>query len=218
MSLKGIIAIAGVPGLHKVLAQARNGFIVESLSDKKRFSISSSQRISALQDISVYTLEEDIPLRVVFKSLKDQNVGPDAKNLAPDKLRAHFETILPNFDQERVYTSDIKKIYTWFGLLKDISNFEEESEDNSSNEADSQTEVAAEDNTAKDTKKKTAGAKAEKAPKEKAEPSQSIAAAAADTKKKTPAKAAPKAKASEKETEAPAEEKKKAAPKKKKEA
>lgn len=128
MSLQGIIAISGMPGLYKVVAQARNGFIVESISDKKRFPINASHRISALNDISVYGLSDDIPLRTVLKNIQDLNLTLDLQKESPESVRATFLKVLPEFDQERVYNSDIKKIFTWFNLLNGHVSFEEEVE------------------------------------------------------------------------------------------
>lgn len=130
MSLKGIISIAGMPGLFKVLAQSKSGFIVESLGDKKRMPVSSSQRISMLEDISVFTMADDLPLTEVMLKMKDavsSNPPVDAKS-DPDKLRAYFRTIVADFDSERVYPSDIKKIITWFHLVKDIVDIPDEPE------------------------------------------------------------------------------------------
>ena len=124
MDLKGIISITGMSGLYKVVAQAKNGFIVESLADKKRFPISSSQRISALEDISVYAQDEDVPLSKIFLSMKENtDTFPDGK--ADIKaLAAYFKAVLPHYDEERVYTSDIKKIINWFSILKSANLLE----------------------------------------------------------------------------------------------
>ena len=130
MSLKGIISIAGMPGLFKVLAQSKSGFIVESLGDKKRMPVSSSQRISMLEDISVFTMADDLPLTEVMLKMKDaasSNPPVDAKS-DPNKLREYFRTIVADFDSERVYPSDIKKIITWFHLVKYIVDIPDEPE------------------------------------------------------------------------------------------
>lgn len=130
MSLKGIISISGLPGLYKVLAQTKSGFIVESLSDKKRLPVASTQRISMLEDISVYTTADDLPLKQVLLKLKDhaeKHQVADPKS-DPDKLRNFFKTIVPDYDADRVYPSDIKKIITWYFLVKDIVAVEDEEE------------------------------------------------------------------------------------------
>lgn len=130
MSLKGIISISGQPGLYKVLAQTKSGFIVESLSDKKRMPVASTQRISMLDDISVFTNADDLPLKDVMMKLiehAEKNQLIDAKS-EPAKLHDFFKTVVPEYDAERVYPSDIKKIINWFKLVKDIVAIEDEPE------------------------------------------------------------------------------------------
>ena len=149
MSLKGIISIAGFPGLYKVLAQSKSGFIVESLSDKKRLPVSSTQRISMLEDISVFTLSDDLPLTQVLLKMKETEATTppvDAKS-DPAKLRDYFRSLISDFDSERVYPSDIKKIITWYHLVKDIVDIpdpEEQSEETSAEPAKEAPEVTAE--------------------------------------------------------------------------
>ncbi|NVO02001.1 MAG: DUF5606 domain-containing protein [Bacteroidetes bacterium] len=120
MKLKDILAISGMPGLYKVVAQAKNGVIVESLIDKKRFPAFSSHKISSLEDIIVYTSGDDTPLKDIFKSISEKhNGGPSIDTKIEDKkIRAYFEEVLPTFDKERVYTSDIKKLINWYNLLQ----------------------------------------------------------------------------------------------------
>lgn len=119
MNLTGIIAISGKPGLYKVLAQGKNNIIVESLEDKKRVPAYASDRISALDDISIYTYDEDKPLREIFTSIYEKESGKETISHKEDqsKLKAYLIEVLPNFDQERVYASDIKKIFQWYNLL-----------------------------------------------------------------------------------------------------
>ncbi len=133
MSLKGIISISGMPGLYKVLAQSKSGFIVESLTDKKRLPVAATQRISMLDDISVFTTSEDIPLRTVLLTMKDfeeKESIADPKS-EPGKLKDFFLKIVPEFDSERVYGSDIKKMINWFHLVKDFVAIEDAPEENS---------------------------------------------------------------------------------------
>jgi hypothetical protein len=119
MNLSGIIAIAGKPGLYKVLAQSKNGLIVESLIDGKRTPAYSTHKVSALEDISIYTYSEDVPLSVVFKGVYDKENGGAAINhlSSGDELRDYLMTILPEYDQERVYASDLKKLFSWYNLM-----------------------------------------------------------------------------------------------------
>lgn len=117
-SLKGIIAIAGKPGLYKVLAQGANNIIVESLIDKKRFPASSSSKISSLEEITMYTTDEDMPLHeIIQKIFEKENGGAAVDPKDEAKHRSYFKEIVPNFDEERVYGSDIKKLFNWYALL-----------------------------------------------------------------------------------------------------
>ena len=124
MNLTGIIAISGRPGLFKVIVQGKNNVIVESLVDKKRFPAYSTDRISALEDISIYTLETEKPLKEIFKAIHDkENGGETISHKDTDStLISYLLEILPNYDQERVYISDIKKIFQWYNLLHKSGN------------------------------------------------------------------------------------------------
>ena len=121
--LKEILAISGQGGLFKVISQAKNAIIVESLIDGKRMPAHASARISALEDISVYTIDGDVKLAEVFKVISDKENGGVAVSgkANNDQLKAYFETILPDYDKNRVYVSDIKKIITWYNLLAEKS-------------------------------------------------------------------------------------------------
>ena len=159
MGLKGIISISGMPGLYKVLAQSKTGFIVESLVDKKRLPVSSMQRISMLEDISVFTTTEDLPLKDVMNRIKDFAATAemvDAK-ADPAKLKDFFKKVIPEFDEERVYTSDIKKIITWFALVRELLDIEDEPDTAAAAEPAAVTEepVAEEKPVKKTRKKKT---------------------------------------------------------------
>jgi hypothetical protein len=99
-----------------VVAQAHNGIIVESLIDKKRMQAFSTYKISALEDISIFTTSDDVPLKDVFKKILDKEKGqptPDAK-ANNDDLKAYMAGVLPDYDKERVHVSDIKKLITWY--------------------------------------------------------------------------------------------------------
>ncbi len=125
MLLKDIISVPGMNGLYKIIANNKNGFIVESLQDGKRTMISSNQRIMTLADISVFTNDGEIPLRDVFK--KAQELGGNKLEVDPKgdpkKLKEYFKKIVPEFDEEKVYSSDIKKMIIWFDVLKDKIDF-----------------------------------------------------------------------------------------------
>ncbi len=130
MELKDIIAVPGMSGLYKVVGNNKTGFIVESVIDNKRSMISSSQRIMTLVDIGVYTNDEEMPLNEVF--LKIQQSGKDKSiDVKGDvkKLREFFKSAVPEYDEARVYDSDIKKMLSWYLLLNgkvDFSKVEEE--------------------------------------------------------------------------------------------
>ena len=120
MNLTGVISISGKPGLFKVVAQGKNNIIVESLIDNKRSPAYSTDRISALEDISIYTIEDDFPLKDVFTLIFKKENGEAApshkESLAT--LEKYLSDILPTYDSERVYPSDIKKLFQWYNLLQ----------------------------------------------------------------------------------------------------
>lgn len=119
MDLKGIISISGRPGLFKIVTQGKSNVIVESLIDKKRFPAFASEKISSIEDISIFTYDEDVKLTEVFSSLLTLNEGKEGINHKVDEpvLRKTFEGILPNYDIDRVYLSDIRKVFQWYNLL-----------------------------------------------------------------------------------------------------
>ncbi len=121
MELDKIISISGKSGLYKVLNQSKTGFVIESLEDGKRTTHLATQNVSTLKDIAIYTYEEEYPLALIFKSMFEKEGGKttishDAKDAA---LFSYFEEIVPNFDKERVYASNIKKVIKWYNLLVD---------------------------------------------------------------------------------------------------
>jgi hypothetical protein len=128
MNLTGIIAISGRPGLYKVIAQGKNSIIVESLIDNKRFPAYATDRISALDDISIYTYDEDAPLRDLLTAIYNKEGGKECPSHKEDLkvLEAYLLEILPNYDQERVYPSDVKKMFQWYNLLHKSGNLKVE--------------------------------------------------------------------------------------------
>lgn len=118
--LKRILAISGKPGLFRLVSQGKNMLIVESLATGKRSPAYSHDKVISLGDIAMYTLEDDVPLSDVLTSLKEKANGQpiDIKAFDDDAaIRAYFKEVLPTFDEERVYTNDIKKLYTWYNIL-----------------------------------------------------------------------------------------------------
>jgi hypothetical protein len=131
--LKDLMAISGYGGLFKFVSQARNGVIVESLETGKRMNAFATMKVSALEDIAIYTEEKEIPLEEVLVSLhKYENGGETISPKSdPDELKDYFSAILPEYDRERVYVSDIKKVLSWYNLLLkyDLLKFDEEQPD-----------------------------------------------------------------------------------------
>ncbi len=119
MNLSGIISIAGMSGLYKVVAQIKNGLIVESLVDKKRVPAYSTSKVSALEDVNIYSTGDDVPLKEVFQKIYDKEKGGAAiDHKLPDaEMKKYFKAAFPEYDEERVYVSDIKKIISWYNLL-----------------------------------------------------------------------------------------------------
>lgn len=129
MDLSKILSISGKPGLFKVVSQAKNAVIVESLIDKKRFPAFGHEKISSMEEISVFTTGEDMPLKDVFKAMHVKLEGKPAIDAKSDNnaLKKFFLEMIPEFDQERVYVSDIKKMIAWYNLLveKNMLDFKE---------------------------------------------------------------------------------------------
>ena len=121
MDLKGIISIAGKAGLFKVAANGRNNIIVQSLDNDKKFPVFATDKISALEDISIYTYEEDVPLTKVYDKLAELEDFKKSINhkASGAELRAKTEEFLPEFDEDRVFDGDLKKLFQWYNLLVD---------------------------------------------------------------------------------------------------
>jgi hypothetical protein len=128
--LKDILSISGQAGLFKYISQARNGIIVESLETGKRIQAFSTMKVNSLKDIAVFTSQDEILLEEVFKKISDKESGGTSINhkSAPEELKSYFLKILPDYDQERVYISDIKKMINWYNILQkhDLLKFEKE--------------------------------------------------------------------------------------------
>ena len=116
-----ILTISGKPGLYQLLSQGRNMFIVESIdATKKRQPVYNSDKVVMLDDIAIYTDTEEIPLREVFAKIFEKENGVlsfDIKMSTPEELVEYFETVMPDYDRERVYLTHIKKIYSWYNIL-----------------------------------------------------------------------------------------------------
>lgn len=141
MDISKIISVSGKSGLFRLVSQTRNGIIVESLLDKSRIPVYSTQPVSSLEEISVFTTGEDMPLKTVFQRIfqsLDGQKAIDSKS-SNEVLRAFLEKVLPEYDKDRVYASDIKKMISWYNLLLDNELIdlvvEEEKESEKENEA-----------------------------------------------------------------------------------
>ena len=127
--LKTILAISGKPGLYKLISQAKNMLIVESVSPvKKRMPIYASDKVISLGDIAMYTDDDEVPLANVLEAVKQKENGAvaalDYKKASAEELHAFMAEVLPEYDRDRVHTSDIKKLIQWYNLL--IANGETE--------------------------------------------------------------------------------------------
>lgn len=128
--LKGILAISGYPGLFQVVSEGKNSVIVESLLNGKKMPVFASSKMSSLEDIAIYTLQEDVPLKDVFRNISAKEDGGKAisHKSSGNELKAYFGEVLADYDRDQVYVSDIKKVLQWYNLLHDkaLLNFDEE--------------------------------------------------------------------------------------------
>lgn len=120
MKLERILAISGKPGLYELKLQTRTGFVAESLLDGKKITVGMRSNVSLLSEISIYTYAEEKPLVEVMEAIAKKENGGAAPQLKDDKaaLMAYFSEVLPDYDQERVYASDIKKVINWYNILQ----------------------------------------------------------------------------------------------------
>ena len=136
--LARILSVSGQHGLFNYIAQARNGAIVEALSDKRRTCFDMKSRITTLADISIYTSEGEMKLQEVFQKLHDTLGEADAptSKASADELKALFLKAIPNYDGDRFYVSDMKKVVDWYNELKNFASldFEEGNEGEAASE------------------------------------------------------------------------------------
>ncbi len=126
MNLRGIVAVSGKPGLFKVIGQNKSVFILESLDEQRLKLVAniSTAKLASLEDITIFGEDEDLKLVDIFEKMKGTSV-PDVKKVDGITLKRYFREIAPNHDEEKVYTSDMKKIITWYAILKDLPLFSE---------------------------------------------------------------------------------------------
>jgi hypothetical protein len=148
MDFKKIIVVSGKSGVFKVIAQSRSGFIAESLIDGKKMPISASNRITSVEDIVVFTETEEVKLREIFQKMKEFTKGePGIDHKSPEtEIVGFFESVLPDYDKERVYVSDMKKMIMWYNLLhkNDMLDFEDEEDEEKKEDAGETNEVSPE--------------------------------------------------------------------------
>lgn len=143
MNLTKILSIAGKPGLHELVAQGKNGIIVQSLADKKRFPISATANVSSLNDIAIYTFDDEIPLKEIFRNIfkkEDGKAGLSHKE-SSNAIFSYFNDIAPGFDDERVYVSDMKKVLQWYNILQGFGLVDLEPDENTTTDTEAQKET-----------------------------------------------------------------------------
>jgi len=143
MDLSKILSISGKNGLFKMISQGKNNFIVESLEDHKRFPAFQSDGVSTLENISIYTKEDSVELKKIFQNiyLKQDKLPLEYKAMTDTQLRDYFKEVLPDYDEERVFLSNIKKAYQWYNILlkHDLISIDENTEEGAGKtEADSE--------------------------------------------------------------------------------
>jgi hypothetical protein len=132
MDLKEIVAISGKPGLYKFISQGRNAIIVENIETQARTSAFASEKVSTLEDIAIFAEDEEVPLKDVLKKIKEKENGKEAisHKSKPENLKSWFKEVLPDYDEDRVYVSDIKKVALWYNILvrMEMLDFSEQEE------------------------------------------------------------------------------------------
>lgn len=143
--LTKILSISEKPGLYRLVSTGKNLNIVESLIDGKRIPIYLTEKVIALSDVSIYTTESDVPLREVLSKIKEKENGEKAsisKKSSSKEIFAFFEEVLPTYDKDKVYASDVKKIISWYNALIEANiDFEKIESQNGDQENDSSEEL-----------------------------------------------------------------------------
>ncbi|HET8838666.1 MAG TPA: DUF5606 domain-containing protein [Flavobacteriaceae bacterium] len=159
MSIEKILSISGKPGLYELKSQTRGGFLAESLNDGKKLNVSARHNVSMLSEISIYTYSGEVPLNEVFQKISEKENGKETidHKKSNQELESYFREILPEFDEDRVYPSDIKKVVQWYNILnkKGISDFSKKEEENEEKDTSEKTKPV----TKKETSNKTAAKK-----------------------------------------------------------
>lgn len=145
--LKSILFISGKPGLYKLISQGKNMIIVEAISaERKRIPVYGHDKITSLADIAIYTDADEVSLKDILNTIKEKENGGtpaiDTKKATNDELRAYFKEILPDFDRDRVYPTDIKKIINWYNILtaNGITDFQDDENEETAEQEDQEKE------------------------------------------------------------------------------
>ncbi|MCR4816333.1 MAG: DUF5606 domain-containing protein [Bacteroidales bacterium] len=128
MDLSKILVVSGKPDIYELVSQTKSGAIVESLADKKRCPVFKTDRISSLNEISIFTTEKEKPLtevmQEIFRKEDGKNIGFDIRKASNADLFAYFAEVLPNYDTEHVHASDVKKVLLWYNLLNNAGKID----------------------------------------------------------------------------------------------
>ncbi len=138
MALEKIYSIVGKPGLFEIISTNKSGAILESLLDKKRIQAFATDKLTSINDVYIYSLDGDVPLKDIIKNIHTKEKGgkcidPKSDNNA---IKNYMKEVLPNYDQDKVYVSDMKKLFTWYNLLiteNKLDSLEDENTEESSN-------------------------------------------------------------------------------------
>jgi hypothetical protein len=157
MKISEVLAISGKPGLFKVLASSAKNLVVESMLDGKRTSVPGSIRVSSLNDITMYTLEDDVPLQEILLKMHKKNKGAAvlSHNSSPQDIKDLVDSVISNLDHDRVYSSDLRKLVQWYNILTDQKAMPFDPEDSKDSE-DGKEKDATKDSTTKAKKKPAA--------------------------------------------------------------
>ncbi len=138
MGLEKILSISGKPGLYELTAQTRGGFIAKSITDGNKIAVNVRHNVSLLSEIAIYTYTEEVPLAEIFQNMYEKEDGKEAISHKASKkeLENYFAEVLPDYDVDRVYQSDIKKIIQWYNLLisNGFTDFKKETTENKDEE------------------------------------------------------------------------------------
>ena len=169
MTIDDIISISGKGGLFQIISTTNNGLIVEGLEDKKRMPVFASDNVSSFSDISIYTEEDSAPLKEVFKKISEKENGGECPgaNADPDKLKAYLAELLPDYDEDRVYVSHIKKLMKWYNILQKLGLLEEVLKEDEDSESEDKGQGKLAEATGKNTAKKSIAKSIPRAPDKK---------------------------------------------------